>query len=192
MPQRVKTITFKSLLLLSVGYSQIKMTKITDTFKCRHGKANPTDWGTKTQSFSPFVGEKFGSLYEAKQFLTKNRTSRNCGSLPLSRGKHSFHFLSPFPLLSSVSLGAGGGGGRRCGGVGCGWEPPFCPTSHPHLSPTWSWYKYCTISLKRLMEKTVTGATKQQAWSLSEFTLGTWRRAPLYQDKKSRLQRVEH
>ena len=56
VPQCVKTITFKSLLRLSVGHSQIKMTKITGTFKCRHGESQSTNWGTKTHSFSPFVG----------------------------------------------------------------------------------------------------------------------------------------
>lgn len=49
-----QTITFKSLLLLSVGHSQLRMTKITGTFQCCHGESQSTNWGTKeTQSFSP-------------------------------------------------------------------------------------------------------------------------------------------
>lgn len=38
-----------------------------------------------------------GPSIEAKQFLTKNRTSRNCGSLPLSRV--SIPFISFLPSL---------------------------------------------------------------------------------------------
>ena len=99
VPQWVKTITFKSLLRLSVGHSQVKMTKITGTFKCRHGESQSPNWGTKTQSFSPFVGG-WAPLPRQSSFWQRMEPAETMG-LYHSPGQAflSFSFSFPFTVF---------------------------------------------------------------------------------------------
>lgn len=103
----------KSLLPLSVGHSQIRMTKITGTFQCDHGKANQqTPLRDKGDAELLSICSWLGPSTKAEQFLTKNGTSRNCESLPLSRASIPFIFFLPsFHCLLFPLGGAGGGGG---------------------------------------------------------------------------------
>lgn len=84
-----------------------------------------------------------GPSTKAEQFLTKNGTSRNCESLPLSRASIPFIFFLPSFHCLLFPLGGRGEAG----------EASFPPLLHLHLSPTWSWYKYCTIPLKEAHRK---------------------------------------
>ena len=132
----------KSLLLLSVGHSQIRMTKITGTFQCRHGESQSTNWGTKeTQSFSPSAAG-WVPLPRQSSFWQRMEPAEIVG-LYHSSGQAflSFSFSLPFTVFC-FPWGGGGAG-----------EASFLPLLHLHLSPTWSWYKYCTIPLKETHKK---------------------------------------
>lgn len=100
-----------------------------------------------------------GPSTEAEQFLTKNASSRNCGSLPLSRASIPFIFFLPsFHCLLFPLVGAEAGGESMRG------KPPFRPSPSTFESNMkLIQVLYNTTKGSSQKRQSVTGATKQEA-----------------------------
>ena len=142
VPQCVKTITLNHFYCCQWAIHRYGWQKSLVPSNAVMGKANQQTEGQRRRRASLHL-QLVGSLYQGKAVSDKEWNQQKLWVSTTLQGKHSFHFLSPFLSLSSVSLGGGGGAG----------EASFLPLLHLHLSPTWSWYKYCTIPLKETHKK---------------------------------------